>query len=233
MLTRIISPVIVVLSFLLMSCKVYTPQPVPAAMLSAKNDLSISGGIAVPFMGSSSIAYSPIKGFGIQSYASVSAENSHYFQGNLIHYWKDPSQRNYEVSVGTAWGTGKTVKATKPGTLKGDFLTCFSQLTIRQASNTFMNVDYGIGMKLGLMSVDITDNGYYESDGLDPVMYSNSYFLVEPLAFARFGERKVRFGLQVSGASLINIRESQRLIPYNTVSLGFTLLYKFSGDKRK
>jgi len=208
------------------SCKVYNPQLAPLPLLTERNELQIDGGISAPAGCNVAIAYSPVSNIGIQVFGSLSAESGYHYQGAIGYYWNKNPSLKYEIYTGIATGNGTAFKTSRPGSLNGDYSTYFLQMNLGQESQWKKPVEYGIGLKFGLFNAEITDNGFYESDGLDPVVYSNSYFLIEPIAFARFGNKKLRVGLQMNGVSLINTRQEQRQIPYNTVALGIHLNYR-------
>jgi len=214
------------------SCKVYNPQLAPIPLLSGRNELQIEGGISAPAGCHVSIAYSPLTKIGIQAFGSLSAESGHHYQGAIGYYWNNRSSLKYEIYSGIATGNGTAFMTRKPGSLKGDYSTYFLQMNLGQEAQWQKQIEYGIGLKVGLFDADITDNGFYESDGLDPVVYTHSYFLIEPMAFVRFGKKKLRVGLQMNGVSLINARQKQRQIPYNTIALGINLNYRLKAREK-
>jgi hypothetical protein len=195
--------------------------------MSYKNEMHFSGGITLPAGAAVSATYSPFNHVAFQIHGFVTPDEGQHLQGIAGYYWSNGSPFRFEIYGGLAKGQGKTIKASNPGFLKGDYKTYFTQFNLGQTTFGHKQIEYGLGIKTGLFDVEVTDNGFYESDGLDPVYYHNRYILIEPVAFVRFGGKGLKTGLQINGASLINAIAGQRQIPYHTLSLGLSLNYHF------
>lgn len=210
------------------ACKVYAPHPIPVSGISQKNDIFISSGLSVPGGVNFTAAYSPVEHINLLAYGGYGPENSYHILGQFGLYWNNPGGTNFEICGGGAQGWGKMIRSDHPGFLTGDYLTIFGQFNLTQLTSLKHPVEYGFGMRSGMMLMDISDNGYYESDGLDPVTYTNKYLLLEPLAYFRFGKKRIKTGVQLTGTSLINIFENQRQIPFHAISIGISLNYKIN-----
>lgn len=220
------------LVLLISSCKVYSPQSVPIPLFTEKNEVLLTGGINIPAGIAGSLAYSPFSHVCIQAYGYTSAEETYYFQGSTGFFWKNNSSTRYEFMGGYASGKGKRIKSENPSYLEGEYDIYFTQFNLGQSVNRKQNIEYGFGLKAGLFNVSINDYGFYESNGLDPVSYFNKYFLLEPVALVRTGKRKIKSGVYISGTSLINLKPEQRLFPFHNLSIGFSLQYKFSLQRK-
>jgi hypothetical protein len=216
---------------LIASCKVYTPQPAPVPLMSAKHELQLNGGITIPPGISGSVAYSPFNHVAIQVHGSMGPLGSDYFQGMLGYYRKNTQNLNMECYGGIAHGYGKAMKASNSPTLEGNYSIYFSQLNFGQNRMGNNRMDYGIGLKVGLFNIKVTDNGYFENNDLDQVNYNSQYYFLEPMAFIRLGKGRLRTCVQINGASLISAATKQRLIPYHSIALGVYLNYQVLKDK--
>jgi len=213
-----------------MSCKVYYPQPAPVPLISAKHELQLNGGITLPPGLTGSVAYSPVSHLAVQVHGFLGPVGSDYWQGMVGYYWQNVQNLNFEVYGGLAGGKGKAMNVIGGPSLTGDYSICFTQFNFGQTRFGSRKMDYGIGLKAGILNVNITDNGYYEQNGLDPVLYSNQYFLIEPMAFLRLGDKRLRTSFQVNGTSLINTIENQKQIPFHTLVFGISFTYLLSKE---
>lgn len=209
------------------ACKVYAPHPIPVTGISHKNDIFISSGLSIPSGANFAAAYSPVEHLNLLAYGAYGPENTYHILGQAGFYWNKPGGTNYEICGGGAQGWGRMMRSDNPGILTGNHRTAYCQFNLTQITALKYPVEYGFGVKTGLMQMDISDNGFYESDGLDPISYVNKYLILEPMAFFRFGKKKIKTGFQLSGTSLINLFENQRQVPYHAVSLSISLNYKF------
>jgi hypothetical protein len=208
------------------SCKVYVPQTVSIPLMSAKHELQLSGGITVPPAITGSVAFSPFSHIALQAHGFLAPQGSAYYQGMIGYYWKNQQSLNFEVYGGLAKGEGKAMKVSGSPSLNGNYSVYFTQLNIGQNGVGSRNLDYGIGLKAGIFSIKVIDNGYYENMELDPIHYKNKYYLVEPMAFLRIGKDPIRIGMQVNGVALISALSKQGQIPYHTIALGVSVNYR-------
>lgn len=213
-------------SMLYASCKVYVPQTATVPLMTAKHELQLSGGITVPPAITGSVAFSPFSHVALQVHGFIAPQGSAYYQGMIGYYWKNHQSLNFEVYGGLAKGEGKAMKVSGSPSLNGNYSVYFTQLNIGQNGVGSRNLDYGIGLKAGIFSIRVSDNGYYENMELDPILYNNKYYLIEPMAFLRVGKDPIRLGIQVNGVALINALSKQGPIPYHTIALGVSLNYR-------
>jgi len=200
--------------------------------MTTKNEFQFSGGITIPPAITGSVAYSPIGHLAVQLHGFIAPLGSGYYQGMLGYYWESHQGLDFEIYGGYANGDGKAMKVSGSPSLIGNYSVYFTQLNIGQNGIGSRNLDYGIGLKVGTFNIRILDNGYYENVELDPTTYSNRYYLVEPMAFLRFGNGRFRSGMQVNGVSLINALNKQGQIPYHTMAIGLSLNYKILNNKK-
>lgn len=212
----------------LVSCKIYMPQPVPIPLLSSSGDLQVSAGISVPPALNAFIAYSPLNHTEIQVYSEIGPETGRNIQGAAGYYWKNTQNLSFEVLGGINLGNGKAVNNTSGPSMEGHYKAYFGQFNFGQTAFGTRNIDYGVGLKTGMFSIDVTDRGYYENQKLDPNYFSNQYLSLEPMAFIRIGKGRLRSGFQISGSSLIGLSSKQKPIPYHSLTLGITLNYSLS-----
>jgi len=209
------------------ACKVYSPLSAPIAGVTDKNEIFISSGLSLPGGVSISTAYSPVEHLSLMAYGTLGPENSMQISGQAGYYWNKAAGTTYEICGVFSQGRGKMIRTDHPGFLTGNYRSALGQFNFTQKTHQKNPLEYGFGVRTGVTWMDISDNGFYESDGLDPVSYINRYLLLEPIAFFRFGKKKIKTGLQLSGTSLINLFENQRQIPYHAVSLSISMNYKF------
>jgi len=217
------------LSFSIGGCTVYLPQPVQIPLFENKKEFQ--AGAAVSFIPalSSSIGYSPIQHIGLQAYGLIAPDKIRYFQAAGGCYWNSRSGYTMELYGGLGIGQGLMVNNTDNSSLQGNYSTYFLQFNFGQTSFSSKNIDYGFAIKTGICKASITDKGYYESNIMDPVTYHNNYFLLEPAAFLRIGNKKIKAGIQLNGATFINTRSGQKQMPSRPITIGFSINYKING----
>jgi hypothetical protein len=211
-----------------LSCKIYTPQTAPIPLMNEKNELQLVGGLSFPAGVTGSAAYSPLYHFALQAHAFSAPQKTNYFQGMVGYYWKNKQNLNFEIYSGYAKGKGKAMKAVGDISMDGNYELLFTQFNLGQNRIGAGNMDYGFGLKAGYSGFNITDHGYYDNISLDPVYYNNKYLLLEPMAFIRIGKRRLRTCFQINGASFINASLKQEQIPYHSIALGVSMVYKMS-----
>lgn len=214
------------LATLVPGCKVYSPRNVPIHQFTGKNDLFVSGSLSIPAGVSGSVAYSPFSHISLQAHASAAPEETYYLQGAAGVYWTSPSATCFELIGGYGNGQGKAIKSPDPAYLLGEYDLYYLQFNIGQSIQKKKRIQYGIGLKSGVMNVNIADYGYYESNGLDPSTYHNRYILIEPTAYLRNSGKRISTGIYMSGTSLVSILPNQQFFPFNGLSAGFSVEYK-------
>lgn len=219
------------LFFLLTGCTVYMPQPVPIPLMTARNQVQISGGVTIIPGITGSAVYSPANHLAVQVYGFAAPDQINNYQAAAGYYWNNGSDLNLEFYGGMGGGNGKLINNAIPASFQGKYSLYFAQLNLGQVNQGKRHIDYGAGLKTGLFDAQTTDDGFYERNAPDPVHSRHQYFLLEPAAFFRIGNDRLKTGIQLNGASLINIGSKQSQIPYHTVTLGITLNYFFRMGK--
>jgi hypothetical protein len=202
------------------------PQPVPIALMEQRNELQVTGSVSIMPSIAASVAYSPFEHFSIQGFGSVSSDRIHYFQGTLGTYWKTKSELIMEILAGAGSGYGVLVKNSDKSSFESDYQLYFIQYNLGQTSITSKCIDYGLGIKTGYCIADLMNNGYYSSPIPETDSQRNHYYLVEPGAFARFGNKRLRTGLHLSSAVILNPNPKQRQMPVRPVTISFNLNYR-------
>ena len=223
--------ILFMLYFLLAGCTVYMPQPVPICLMSARNQVQLSGGFTIIPGIAGSAAYSPVNHLAVQVYGFAAPDQIHNYQAATGYYWNKGADLNLEVYGGLAGGEGKLINTAIPASYKGNYRLYFAQFNLGQQNQGKKHIDYGFGLKTGLFDAHTTDDGFYERNAPNPVQSRHQYILLEPAAFFRTGSEKFKTGFQLNGASLINAGSKQNQIPYHTGTLGITLNYFFSTGK--
>jgi hypothetical protein len=216
-----------------LSCKIYTPQTAPIPLMNEKNELQLVGGVSFPVGITGSVAYSPLHHLALQAHAFSAPQKTNYFQGMAGYYWKNKQNLNFEIYSGYAKGRGKAMKAVGDISMDGEYEVGFVQFNVGQNHIGAGNMDYGFGLKAGYSGFNITDHGYYENISLYPVNYNNRYLLLEPMAFLRLGKGRLKTCFQINGTSLINTTLKQEQIPYHSIALGVSMVYKMSIKRNK
>jgi hypothetical protein len=210
-------------------CTVYMPQPIIVPLFSNKHEFQANLSTSIIPSVSSSIAYSPLKHIGVQAYGLIAPDKIHYYQASGGYYWKSGSGMTMEIYGGFGAGQGMIVKNSDNSTLSGDYSVSFLQYNLGQTGLSSKNIDYGFAIKAGMCEATITDKGYYDITVLNPIINVNHYYLIEPSAFIRFGKKKLRTGIQLNGASFINVNVKQKQMPSRPITIGFSMNYKISG----
>lgn len=202
---------LILCSLLMTSCAIYTPHAVDIPLMQEKGDLRVDGGVSMTFP-----ALVPnVNVTGTYGFTNCLAGQGHidftyggYFFQGAAGLYKPFGKFVLEGYAGAGVG-GRNF--TREGTNYERLYNSFYQLYYGQMNMGFANlangcIDIGVGLKLGSMVSDMTCTftALEPGDERDPEHYNGSNLLFEPQFTVRFGGPKVKFGIHLSYAELVD-----------------------------
>ena len=217
------------LSVIMTSGIVYQPQTVDIPLISKKNDLRIDAGVSILPSANATVSYGLTDKIALQTYGSVGADEKYYFQGAVGIYKKYNNQKIMELYSGFGYGYGSAYKDANPGDLYGNYQQYFLQLNYGKVDCKIANMDYGFGLKAGLLHSNLTDDNYYDfySETGPFITYHDNSLLIEPTMFLRFGGEKLKFNIKLGSCWIYKFTNTDKEFPYSFINLGLGLNYRF------
>jgi hypothetical protein len=218
----------ILIVLLLSSCIVYHPQTIDIPLISEKNDLRVDAGISVVPSAHATISYGLTNKVSIQGFGSVGPDDRYYFQAATGLYKKHNKNKVMELYCGYGYGHGDAFKDANPGHLFGNYQLYFAQYNYGIIANEKSNFETGIGIKSGLFHSSLTDKNYYHlySEPGSFITYQDNSLLLEPAGFIRIGGKKLRLSINLGGAILYKLTNSDKSIPNSYLNLGLGLNYR-------
>ncbi|MBN1183863.1 MAG: hypothetical protein JXB49_16340 [Bacteroidales bacterium] len=90
-------------------------------------------------------------------------------------------------------------------------------------------MDYGFGLKAGLLHSNMTDHNFYDyylETEHYKIHHVNS-LLFEPNMILRFGGEKLKFNINLGTCLIRKLRLTDKGLPYSFINLGLGLNYRF------
>ena len=207
---------------------VYQPQAVDIPLINKKNDLRIDAGISNLTSANATISYGLTDKVAVQTFGSYQSGEKFYFQGAIGLYKKQNIQQVMEWYGGFGYGKGDAYNDANPGNLYGNYQQYFIQMNYGKTGCKFAHMDYGFGLKAGLLHSNLTDHHYYDNFTEPPFMiYHDNSLLVEPTVFLRLGGEKLKFKIQLGSCWINKFTHTDKAFPYNVINLGMGLNYTF------
>lgn len=229
MIYRLITYGFLIFSMIMTSCIVYHPQAIDIPLISEKNDLRIDAGISILPSAYATISYGLTDKIAIQTYGSIGSDERYYFQGAVGTYKKYDNQKILELYSGFGYGYGSAYNDANPGDLYGDYQQYFLQFNYGKIDCKFANMDYGFGLKAGLLHSNLIDYNYYDwTSETGPFMtYHDNSLLIEPNMFLRLGGEKLKFNIKLGSCWINKFTHTDKGFPYSFINLGLGLNYRF------
>jgi hypothetical protein len=214
---------IIFVSISIKSC-IYYPQIVDIPLISEKNDLRIDGGISLAASANATVSYGLTEKIAMQAFANIAGDN-YYFQGAAGIFRKFDSKIIMELYSGFGYGYGDAWVTDGSGTLYGNYQQYFLQSNFGKIDTKFANIDYGFGLKAGLLHSNLTDNHYYYWER--PVhIYADNSLVVEPSLFLRLGGERLKFNIKIGGCRVYKFTNKDKKLPYSPLNIGLGVNYR-------
>lgn len=232
MISKIITIGFILVMLIMTSCMVYHPQTVDIPLIEKKNDLRIDAGVSVLPSAQATVSYGLTDKIAIQTFGSFGSDERYYFQGAVGRFKDLGNQKIMEIYSGFGSGYGSAHKDSNPGDLQGDYQLYFMQFNYGKNDCKFAHMDYGFGVKTGLLHSSLTDrNYYYYYYGGYPTeapykTYLDNSFLIEPTIFVRLGGERLKFKFQVGSCWLYKFTNTEKSLPYSHLNIGLGLNYR-------
>jgi hypothetical protein len=216
---------IIIVTLSLTGC-IYYPQVIDMPLISEKKDLRIDGGISLTASANATVSYGLTEKVSIQAFANIAGDN-YYFQGAAGIFRQFDNKKIMEFYSGFGYGYGKSWKV-DGGELYGNYQQYFLQSNFGKIDCTRANIDFGFGLKTGLLHSNLTDNYYYYWPEEHPVQnYASNRFLIEPGLFFRIGGERLKFNIKAGGCRIYNVTNTDKRLPYSPLNIGLGVNYRF------
>jgi len=226
---------LVILGFLssmyLTSCTVYQPNLADIPLINQKHELRVdAGGSLVPPKVNATISYGLTDKIAVQTFGNTDVDQGYFIQGALGYYKDLGENKVMEIYGGYGSGYGDAYNDANPGDLIGHYQTYFTQFNLGKVNGSFAHVDYGFGVKAGLLHSTLADKNYYRLDYPDNgsiLDYKDNSLLIEPTGFIRFGGERLKVNFKLGGCWMYKFTNTNRHLPYSPANLGIGLNYMF------
>lgn len=210
---------------------VYYPQAVDIPLISEKNDCRIDAGISTDVSAHTTVSYGLTDKIAVQGFARYGADEKYYYQGAVGLYKKYPNDLLSEGYAGFGYGISETQSAQHDaGELEGNFRLYFLQWNVGKKDRRFANVDYGIGLKGGLLSTSLTDKGWWDESYNQtriPTRFYDQSLVLEPHAVFRIGSKHLKFNVKLGACWLQKLTHQEYRMPYGYWNAAIGLNYHF------
>ena len=224
------------LSVLLYSCVIYRPQTIDIPLINQQNELRLDGGLSQGVIPDMTISYGISKNIAIQAYGSYTSfsydifipRQNYYYQGAVGFYKHLNNENLLELYGGYGYGWGAALNDTNTGYLMGSYQVYFFQSDFGKISEGSSRLEYGVGLKTGLLHSNLLDNYYFHPLGQGNIgrNIDNSY-LLEPGVFFRIGGERLKFNMRVAGCWIYQFTNTNMKIPYNFLNIGVSINYRY------
>lgn len=210
------------------SCIIY-PHTVDIPLIEKKNDMRIDAGISVIPSAQATVSYGLTDKIAVQTFGSIGPDELYYIQGAVGRFKDLGNHKIMEIYGGFGSGYGSAYIHDNPGDLSGDYQLYFMQFNYGKNDCKFAHLDYGFGVKTGLLHSNLIDRNYYYGGYSAEVPYKtylDNSFLIEPSVFVRLGGERLKFKFQVGGCLLYKFTNTDRSLPYYPLNIGLGLNYR-------
>jgi len=224
---KIIAVGFIMVMVVMTSCIVYHPQTIDIPLIEKKNDLRIDAGISLLPTAQATVSYGLTDKIAIQTFGSIGSDNEYYIQGAIGRFKDLGNQKIMEIYSGFGSGFGSAYIDANPGDLSGNYQLYFMQFNYGKNDCKFANMDFGFGVKSGLLHSNLTDRNYYEHYPAEVPYktYLDNSFLIEPTVFFRLGGERLKFKFQVGSCWIYKFTNTDRGLPYSHLNIGLGLNY--------
>lgn len=221
----------ITVSVLLSSCSIYEPIVADIPLISKKNDLRVDATVTLLPSISATVSYGLTDKIAIQAFGKNRASNC-YFQG-AAGYYKDLGEKfTMEAYTGFGYGYGDANYENGLRLFNGNYQCYFEQFNIGQSNVGLLNIDYGIGLKMGLLHWNLNETYdipiQIQNPDMTPIPtpYSDNGLLVEPTCFFRFGGERLKFNIKLGYCWINKLSYSNKFFPYDNFTIGVGLNYR-------
>jgi hypothetical protein len=219
--------VVFLLSFVAMlsSCGVYYPHLSDIPLVSAKHNVKIDAGLSLTQEAGISFSYGLTNRIAVQSYISKSHDNTHYLQIAPGLYKKLDRDKILELYMGYGSGSGYLYFDPHPGHFSGRYQLYFAQLDWGSANRESALVDFGFGLKAGLLCSKMLDDNYYAQ--VSSGTYRDKSLVLEPQAVLKIGGQHFRVSFKGGFCLLTKFTNLEKHFPYIPYNFGTGLNLNF------
>jgi hypothetical protein len=134
-----------------------------------------------------------------------------------------------ELYGGFGSGYGDAYRDASGGHLKGGYNLYFAQLNFGKIKSKDSHLDYGLGVKAGLLHSNLTNRNYYNdfTESVPLEKYIDNSFLLEPNFFVRLGGERLKFNIKLGTCWIYKFTHTDKYLPYSYLNLGLSMNYKF------
>lgn len=208
----------------------YAPIIADIPLISSKNELRVDGGISTAPAFNVTVSYGLTDKIAVQTFANLGDHNMYYLHGAIGYYKNLGENKIMEIYGGFGYGYGNALSDAYPGFLAGNYQTYFTQFNIGKVNGRIAHLDYGIGLKAGLLHSKMTDKNYYDRYYLlyEPfTTYKDNSLLFEPTCFVRFGGERLKVNFKLGGLLMYKFTNTYLPFPYCPLDFGIGLNYLF------
>ena len=217
----------IVFSVLLTSCTIYQPIVADIPLISKKNDLRVDAAVTLLPSMNATVSYGLTNNIAVQVYGRNHGPD-YYFQGAAGYYKELGNKITMEAYTGFGYGFGTSDIENGLRLIEGNYQTYFEQFNIGKTNLGSLHLDYGIGLKFGLLHSNFYDT--YNIVPIDtktiPILYADNSLLLEPTAFLRFGGEKLKFSIKLGYCWINKFTNINEYFPYDNLTLGVGLNYR-------
>ena len=227
----------ITVSVLFSSCSIYEPIVADIPLISKKNDLRVDATVTLLPSISATVSYGLTDKIAIQAFGKNRGSNC-YFQG-AAGYYKDLGNKfTMEAYTGFGYGYGDANYENGLRLFNGNYQCYFEQFNIGQSNVGSLYLDYGIGLKMGLLHSNLNETydipiPIQNPDMTPipipiptPIQYSDNRLLVEPTCFFRFGIEKLKFNIKLGYCWINKSTNTNKLFPYDNFTIGVGVNYR-------
>ena len=228
---------IIVLLLLMATSCAYYPHLTGVPLINKKGDTKIEGGFTIAPSATATVSHGLTDKIAIQAAGAIGGGAGFYYdsdtRGKSVYYlqgatglFKSRENRNVlELYGGFGFGYGYSENH-DIGEKFGNYQVYFAQFNFGKANSEIKNTDYGLGLKMGYIHANMTENRNFDNDFKPPYStYKYDGVLVEPQLFFRIGGEKLKFQTTIGACGIF--RNTNNQFPIFPLNLGLGLSYRF------
>ncbi len=216
------------------SCVMYHPHNVDIPLLEKKGDLRIDGSVNMTFPlldgtgANATVSWAPLNMLGVQAAGSLSDPHNYQVQAAIgtYHGW---GLSVLECYIGAGTGHSYYEFSNKNRHVGGQYNLMFSQINFGWNHLADDAIDFGFGIKAGLLTPDWTKESFNESTQTWTTDFNHTdpHFLIEPQLMFRAGGEHLKFSINVAYSALSDWPTDDDNLNYTRLSISLGLNYKF------
>lgn len=213
----------------------YHPVNTDIPLLEEQGDLRVdaSASLSFPLLAqpavNATVSYAPLSFIGVQASGNIT-DGSNYFYKGAIGFYTPIWSSVFETYFGYGHGHGSyTSSETLPRSIaKGPYNILFNQLNYGWNSIGGHNVDFGFGVRTGLLRPEF-DYTRWNSEGevTREDAFSEPCFLLEPQLMVRFGGERLKLSINLTYSFLSGWPTENDHFNYERLSIATGVNYLF------